>query len=80
MKKLNKMPRSSYDDGKVLAYDAETRWVLTGESYKYDHMLGTWLRCLDYECQFDPIGLDDCSIGSTKKDCYRMPPCGSSPC
>ena len=80
MKKLNKMPRSSYDAGKMLAYDAETSWVLTGDSYKYDYMLGTWLRCLDYECQFDPFGGADCSIGSTSQECNKMPPCGSSSC
>jgi hypothetical protein len=72
MQQLNKTPRFTYGNGKVLAYDAETSWVLTGSHYEYDYMLG-WLRCSDFVCQYDEFGGANCSIGSTSKECNTAP-------
>lgn len=69
MKKLNKMPRSSYDDGKVLAYDAETSWVITHCDEAKTGLLGWYQFCYE-ECIRDDFGGDDCSVGSTRKVCY----------
>ena len=69
MKKLNKMPRFSYDDGKVLAYDVETSWVETHCDDKKDGLFG-WHQICYEECVRDETGGADCSIGSTRTICY----------
>ena len=70
MKKLNKMPRSSYDAGKVLAYEAETTWVETHCDETKRNPIWGWKKVCYQECQFDPDGGDDCTIGSTQTVCY----------
>lgn len=77
MKKLNKMPRSSYDDGKVLAYDAETSWIAVSSDY-YPCVAphGDSVTCVTYECVYDPFGCQNCSIGSYDTECWGGCPDG----
>lgn len=71
MKKLNKMPRFSYDDGKVLAYDVETSWFEDPDSCVggTDFSTGRPLRWCDFFCEHDPFGYADCSVGSVERRC-----------
>lgn len=77
MKKLNKMPRSSYDDGKVLAYDAETSWVAVArDHYSCDDTPYGPTDCITYLCVYDPTGCQNCSIGSYDTECWGECPDG----
>ncbi len=72
MKKLNKMPRSSYDAGKVLAYDVETSWIRVQENpcvRKQNMLTMRYSYYCDYVCGHDPMGYADCSIGSRETRC-----------
>ena len=74
MKKLNKTPRFSYDDGKVLAYDVETSWFqIEGSCETWtDYSTGRNFRRCDYVCAHDPFGYADCSIGSVDEQCLGI--------
>ena len=64
MKKLNKTLHFSYDPGKVLAYDAETSWILNGCASQ-TWWFGIRYEICDYTCEYNPFGRENCSIGST---------------